>query len=484
MSSANHNFINGAWVASRAGRTYEQKNPADLTTVTGLWQKSTADDVNLAVEAAAEAFASWSGLSVYQRAGHLKKALALMETHRDRIAAVLTAENGKTLRESQAEIASAIKEMDFQIAEGVRMGGSVMPSEQDGVFAYQVRRPLGTVAVIAPWNFPFNVPCRKVTPALMAGNTCVLKPAGLTPGVGAEFVRVYEEAGLPAGVLNFVTGSGSEIGDTLVSHPKVKAISFTGSTEVGTAIHQKAAAALTRTQLEMGGKNPIVVLADADLAAAADSAVLAAYACAGQWCTSTSRALVEKSVLSEFLDLLLSRVGRIVVGKGTDPRTTMGPVCGESQLRNILAGIEKGKAEGARLLVGGGRVGEGDLGRGCFVEPTVFADVRPEMFLAQEEIFGPVLSVMAVDDFDEAVRVANGVRFGLASSIYTRDLRKAMTFAEKTDVGLTHVNMPTAFKEPQLSFGGVKLSGQGTPEAGRSGIEFFTEHKVVYVKYR
>ncbi|NLX04032.1 MAG: aldehyde dehydrogenase family protein, partial [Phycisphaerae bacterium] len=349
MSSANHNFINGAWVASRAGRTYEQKNPADLTTVTGLWQKSTADDVNLAVEAAAEAFASWSGLSVYQRAGHLKKALALMETHRDRIAAVLTAENGKTLRESQAEIASAIKEMDFQIAEGVRMGGSVMPSEQDGVFAYQVRRPLGTVAVIAPWNFPFNVPCRKVTPALMAGNTCVLKPAGLTPGVGAEFVRVYEEAGLPAGVLNFVTGSGSEIGDTLVSHPKVKAISFTGSTEVGTAIHQKAAAALTRTQLEMGGKNPIVVLADADLAAAADSAVLAAYACAGQWCTSTSRALVEKSVLSEFLDLLLSRVGRIVVGKGTDPRTTMGPVCGESQLRNILAGIEKGKAEGARL---------------------------------------------------------------------------------------------------------------------------------------
>jgi len=339
-------------------------------------------------------------------------------------------------------------------------------------------------AVIAPWNFPFNVPCRKVTPALMAGNTCVLKPSNLTPGVGAAFVRLYDEAGLPAGVLNFITGSGAVIGNELVSHPAVKAVSFTGSTEVGRMIHQKAADRFIRTQLEMGGKNPIVVLADADLKAAADGTVLAAYACAGQWCTSTSRALVERSVHDEFIELLLERIKKIVVGKGTDTGTTMGPVCGEGQLNNILSGIEKGKSEGGRLLTGGGRVLNGGLATGCFVQPTIFTDVKPDMFLGQEEIFGPVLSVLAVNSFDQAIEVANHVRFGLASSVYTRDLEKALTFVEKTDVGLTHVNLPTALKEPQLSFGGIKLSGFGVPEAGRTGIEFFTEHKVVYVKYR
>jgi len=480
----NKNYINGQWVPTGNNATYEQRNPADLSEVTGVWPKATVDDVRRAIASAQEAYASWSRLSVYQRAGYLRRAHALMQERCDRIAGVLTSENGKILTESQAEITSALKEMEFQINEGLRLGGEIMPSERDGVLAYGVRRPLGVVAVIAPWNFPFNVPSRKITPALMAGNTCVFKPAQLTPGVGAEFVRLFDDAELPPGVLNFVTGSGSVIGAELVANPAIKAITFTGSTEVGRTIHAQAAKNLTRTQLEMGGKNPVVVLADADLDAAAEATVLAAYACAGQWCTSTSRAVVEKAVRDDFLDRVRARVQKIVVGRGTDPQVTMGPVCGTRQLESILAALEKGRAEGATLLVGGNRLSEGELERGCFIAPTIFTGVTSEMSLAQEEIFGPVLSVMTVRDFDEAIEVANGVRFGLSSSVYTRDLEKALTFVEKTDVGLTHVNLHTALKEPQLSFGGVKESGCGIPEAGHTGIEFFTEHKVAYIKYR
>lgn len=484
MADINNNFINGRWVGSAGGKTYEQKNPADLTEVTGIWQKSTAEDVRAAVEAAHASFAGWSGLSAYTRATYLKKMLCLMKERTRAIARIITAENGKTLKESKSEVAFAIKETEFQISEGIRLSGETLPSSLDGVLAFSVRRPLGPVAVIAPWNFPFNVPCRKVTPALMAGNTCVFKPATLTPDVGAEFVRLFEDAGLPAGVLNFITGSGSEIGSALVNNPLIKAVSFTGSTGVGRQIHAMASANMTRTQLEMGGKNPIVVLADANLEEAADSAVLAAYACAGQWCTSTSRAIVEKSVVNDFLELVLERLRKIVVGNGTEPATTMGPVCGEAQLKSILQSIEKGKSEGAQLLAGGNRITARKLGKGCFIEPTVFADVTPDMFIAQEEIFGPVLSVITVNDFDEAIEIANGVRFGLSSSIYTNELQKALTFLEKTDVGLTHVNIHTAVKEPQFTFGGVKSSGFGIPEGGHSGIEFFTEHKVAYIKYR
>jgi aldehyde dehydrogenase (NAD+) len=477
------NFINGKWLDSSCGQEYEQRNPADLTEVTGIWPKSSVEDVNMAIEAAAAAFASWSRLTVYQRAEYFAKVLQLMKSRVEQIAAVITAENGKTLKESKGEIESAIKEMEFQIGEGLRMAGEVMPSGQNGVMAYSMRRPLGVVAVISPWNFPFNVPCRKITPALITGNTCIFKPANLTPGIGAEFVKLFDEAGLPPGVLNFITGSGAVIGDAIVSNPLIKAVTFTGSTEVGRSIHQKAAANFTRTQLEMGGKNPLVVLADADLQAAANSATLAAYACAGQWCTSTSRVVIEKRILNDFMNLLMDKVRKIVVGRGTDPHVTMGPVCGKAQVEGIMASIEKGKTEGARLVIGGNRMMEGSLAKGCFIEPTVFADVKPNMYIAQEEIFGPVLSIITVDSFDEAIEVANGVKFGLSSSIYTRDLEKAMMFIEKTDVGLTHVNIPTSIKEPQLTFGGVKLSGCGIPEAGHTGIEFFTEHKVAYIKY-
>jgi len=478
------NYIDGAWSPAADGATFEQRNPANLDEVTGLWPSSTRDDAHRAIEAAQNAFTMWSGLSVFKRAEFLKRAHEGMIRCADEFAEVLTRENGKTLDESKAEIASAIKEMEFQIHEGVRLGGQTACSSIDGVFAYSIRRPLGVASIISPWNFPFNVPGRKITPALMAGNTCVFKPARLTPQTGLKFVELFIDAGLPPGVLNFITGSGSNVGEEMITNPLVKAISFTGSTQVGRSIHQKAAQIMARTQLEMGGKNPIVVLEDANIEEAAKAAVLAAYACAGQWCTSTSRAIVVAKVAEQFTSRALELTGRIVVGNGLDVRTTMGPVCGTQQLQSVLGYIGKGRQEGAELLTGGARLTGPMFDKGCFIAPTIFANVTPSMTIAREEIFGPVLSVITAADFDEAVDIANRVDFGLSSSIYTSSLEKAFTFLERADVGLAHVNLMTALKEPQLSFGGVKASGSGIPEAGRTGIEFFTEHKVAYVKYR
>ena len=483
MAEQFNNYINGAWVGASDGGTFEQRNPANLDEVTGLWPRSPRDDAHRAVDAAHAAFDGWRRLTMAERAAYLQRALEAMRRRADAFAAVLTRENGKTLAESRAEIGSAVKEMDYQINEAMRLGGRTAPSATPGVFAYSTRVPLGVVSVISPWNFPFNVPGRKCTPALMAGNTVVFKPASLTPQTGLRFVELFDEAGLPPGVLNFVTGGGSTVGEEFTTNPRIKAVSFTGSTEVGRAIHAKASTIMARTQLEMGGKNPLVVLEDADLDAAAQAAVTAAYACAGQWCTSTSRVVVLREVAEALTERIVALAGRMVVGDGLDPATTMGPVCGTEQLESILRYIEVGRDEGARLIFGGGRLAGPGLDRGCFIEPTIFADVRPEMRIAQEEIFGPVLSIIAVDDFEQAVAVANGVAFGLASSIYTADVRRALSFLQETDVGLAHVNILTAYKEPQLSFGGVKASGFGIPEAGETGIEFFTEHKVAYIRY-
>ena len=478
------NHIDGQWVKSSSRETAEMRSPADLQETICRFQLSGREDARRAIDAASAAFPGWAAATAFRRAEILGRALAAIVRRQDEIADILTRENGKTLREARGEVASAIKEMEWQIAEGRRLFGQTIPSERDGVFAYTIRQPLGVVGIISPWNFPLSVPCRKCVPALMAGNAVVFKPSSLTPGPGVFFVEAFEEAGLPRGVLNLVTGPGGTVGDELVTNKTIRAVSFTGSTPVGVEIHAKAAAILARAQLEMGGKNPVVVLADADLDAAADATVTAAYACAGQWCTSTSRALVEAPVLESFQEKVLRRVAAIRVGDGRDPATTMGPVCGEAQLRTVLAYIEKGVEEGAALAHGGRRLADGALAHGCFVEPTVFAGVRPEMAIAREEIFGPVLAVIRVEDFEDAVTTANDIAFGLASSVYTSSLERALSFVERTEAGLTHVNMPTAHKEPQLPFGGIKASGAGPPEAGATGLEFFSRHKAVYIKYR
>ena len=480
MTQRNH--IDGNWVGAGDGSTFEQRNPANLDEVTGVWPKGTREDARQAIEAAHAAFGDWSGMSVHKRAEYLTRAVEVLKGKTDEIAATLTRENGKTLVESQTEVRSAIGEMEFQIAQGVSMCGEVAPSATDGVFAYSVRRPLGVASIISPWNFPFNVPGRKCTPALISGNTIVFKPATLTPGAGKAFVDIFVEAGLPRGVLNFVCGGGSTVGDEMISNPLVESVSFTGSTGVGKGIQQSVASTLIRTQLEMGGKNPAVILEDADLDKAADAVATAAYACAGQWCTSTSRAIVVREVAETFTGKVLERVKAMRVGEGTGD-VDMGPVCGSDQLATIMGYIEIGKGEGAQLAAGGNRLTENGMGQGCFVEPTVFSRVQPEMRIAQEEIFGPVLSVMEAGDFDEALEMANAVEFGLSSSIFTKDISRAFQFLDKTEVGLTHVNMMTAYREPQLSFGGVKNSGHGIPESGKTGIEFFTEHKVAFINY-
>lgn len=483
MAEEFKNYVNGKWASTSGGKTFEQRNPANMAEITGIWPDSEKEDIRAAMQAAWDAFPGWKNLSVYQRAEYLKKAHASMIRKAGEMAAVLTEENGKTLDESRAEINSAIREMEYQINEGVRLGGETKPSASHGVFIYSKREPRGVASIISPWNFPFNVPGRKVTPALITGNTCVFKPATLTPKTGLKFTELFVEAGLPPGVLNLVTGRGSNIGDEMIDNPYVKAISFTGSTEVGKQIHETASKRCIPTQLEMGGKNPVVVLADCNFEEAVKDTVKAAYACAGQWCTSTSRAIVEKSIAGKFREAVVEMSGQYVIGNGKDPRTTMGPVCGTAQLNSVLHYIETGKKEGAELLCGGKQLKENGLDKGCFIAPTVFANVNRNMVIAREEIFGPVLSIIEVDDLEEAVAVANDIEYGLASSVYTKDLEKAFLFLENTEAGLTHVNMMTALKEPQMSFGGVKNSGAGIPEAGKTGVEFFTRHKVAYIKY-
>jgi alpha-ketoglutaric semialdehyde dehydrogenase len=478
------NYIGGVWRDSQSGKTFDSVNPANTDELVASCQQSNADDMKQAVSAAAAAFPAWRAMPPAKRAEFLHRALARMLERCDEFARDLTLENGKTLAESQGEITSAAKEMAYQIAEGVRLGGRTVASEQDGVFCYSTRQPLGVVGVITPWNFPFNVVCRKAIPALMAGNTLVFKPASFTPVTGVHYTQLLDEAGLPPGAFNLITGQGAAIGDTLVEHPLVRAISFTGSTAIGRAIERKAIAHGAKAQMEMGGKNPAIVLDDADLDQATAAIVLAAFACAGQWCTSTSRIVVVEKVADELARRLVDKAAQLVVGNGLDPKTTMGPVAGPSQLRTVLEYIDIGKGEGAKLLLGGQRHTANGCEKGTFVVPTIFGNVKPSMRIAQEEIFGPVLSIITARDFDEAIDIANDVPYGLSSSLFTKNLQAALSFIERTHVGLTHVNIATGYKEASLEFGGVKESGAGLPESGTAALEFFTDHKAAYIKYR
>lgn len=476
------NYIGGHWQESASRKTTPDINPADRREVICEAQASNPEDVERAVLAASEAFPVWSRTPAPLRAEILDSALRLIEQNAEQFARAITLENGKTLRESRSEVASAIKEARFQIGQGRRLGGRQLPSDQPGVSCYLTRVPVGVAAIITPWNFPINVACRKIFPALVAGNCCVLKPADFTPMTAVMLVNALHMADLPAGVVNLVTGQGSVIGEALVTHPAVCAVSFTGSTDVGLDIARKLAGSQTKVQLEMGGKNPLVILADADLEAAVESVILGAYGCAGQWCTSTSRVILEQPVYDAALEMIADRAKHIRVGNGLDESVDMGPVAGPRQFESILEYIGIGMDEGARLCVGGRALNDGENSLGYFIEPTVFADVTPDMRIAREEIFGPVLSVMRARDFDNAISIANDTIYGLTSSIYTKDISKAQRFIQESRVGMCHVNMPTSWKEPQLEFGGIKESGRGLPEAGETGALFFTEHKAVYVK--
>jgi acyl-CoA reductase-like NAD-dependent aldehyde dehydrogenase len=476
------NFINGRWVESSSSRTSERRNPADLDEVVGFAPLSTREETREAIAAARAAFGAWRDTPAPVRGRMVASAALLMEQQKDELARLMTREEGKTLKDALGEVQKSVNILDFMAGEGRRIGGETLPSELPKNFAYTLKQPLGVVAAIAPWNFPVSIPVWKISPALVAGNTVVFKPATLTPFTGAKVVQIFEQAGIPAGVLNMVVGSGSEVGDELLQHPDVRAISFTGSNEVGSELYAQGARRMKKCQCEMGGKNPLVILSDADLPLAVESAVFGAFASTGQRCTATSRVIIEEAVADRFVQLLVERATKFRAGNGLRPEIDMGPAVDESQLKTDLHYMAVGKKE-AKLMLGGQRLTGGAYDRGYFVAPTIFDHVAPDSTIAQDEIFGPVLSVIRVRHFEEALQVANSVRYGLSSSLYSNDAAKIFEFIDRIETGITHVNSPTVGGEAQLPFGGMKATGVGLREMGRVAIDFFTELKAVYIDF-
>jgi alpha-ketoglutaric semialdehyde dehydrogenase len=477
------NFIGGEWVTSQSSRTTLNVNPADVRDVIGVVPASTADEAQRAVAAAKAAFPAWRDTPAPVRGRILFNAWTLMEKEKEELARLLTREEGKTFKESLGEVMRTVNILEYIAAEGRRLRGETVPSELPNNFCYTVRQPLGVVACITPWNFPVAIPSWKIAPALVSGNTVVFKPATLTPATATAVVSIFERAGVPRGVLNLVLGSGAVVGSALLEHPDVRAVSFTGSNDVGSDIYGRGAKRMIRVQCEMGGKNPVVVLADADLDLAVESTAQGAFGSTGQRCTATSRVIVEEAIADRFVDALVARAGRVRVGDGLKEGIEMGPAVDEAQLETDLEYIGVGESEGARLLCGGHRPNGDAFANGYFVEPTVFDHVTTRMRIAQEEIFGPVVSVIRVKDFDEALEAANSVRYGLSSAIFTSDTARVFRFIDGIEAGIVHVNSGTPGGEAQLPFGGTKATGVGPREQGSAAAEFFTELKAVYVDY-
>jgi aldehyde dehydrogenase (NAD+) len=476
------NFINGQWVASRSGRVFERRNPADQDEIVAVVPLSTREEAREAVAAAKAAFPAWRDTPAPVRGKIVARAAAILEARKEEVARLLTREEGKTLKDSLGEVTRSVNILEFTAGEARRMGGETVPSEMPRNFAYTFKQPLGVVGSITPWNFPVAIPVWKAGPALVTGNTMVFKPAEVTPLTAAIIVEIFTEAGTPPGVLNMILGAGEEVGDELVEHDDVRALSFTGSNAIGGAIYAAGARKMKKCQCEMGGKNPVVVLRDADLDLAVESTVVGAFGSSGQRCTATSRVVVEDPVADRFVEALAARARKMKAGNGLDSSVDLGPLVDEKQLETVLRYLAIGKKE-AKLLAGGERLKGGDLDRGLFVAATVFDHVPWDSVIAQEEIFGPVISVIRVKDFEEALRVANSVKYGLSSSIYTNDARKIFEFIERIESGMTHINLPTIASEAHLPFGGVKGTGIGLREMGRVAIDFYTEIKTVYIDY-
>jgi alpha-ketoglutaric semialdehyde dehydrogenase len=477
------NFIDGAWVDGGSGKTTDNINPADTRQVLGKVVRSTKDDARRAIDSAKRAFEGWRRVPAPKRGGIVLEAMRLMNERKETIARALTLEEGKTNAESLGEVMKAINVLEFVAGEGRRWNGTTVPSELPRTFAYTVRAPLGVVGLVTPWNFPVCIPAWKIAPALVAGNTVVFKPATITPWTAKLVVDVFCDAGVPKGVLNLVYGSGSDVGQAISEHADVRALSFTGSNEVGCKLYETGSRTLKKVQCEMGGKNPLIVLEDADIELAAIATAQGAFGSTGQRCTATSRAIVVDAVADQFAERVAALAKKIKVGSGVQPGIEMGPSVDEGQMNTVLAFHRIAKEEGAKLLTGGSRLTDGELAHGYFTAPTVYDRVRPESRLAQEEIFGPVLSIIRVKDWHEAIKVANGVQYGLTSSIFTSDVTRAMEYADEIETGMLHVNSPTVGGEAQLPFGGTKATGVGQREMGQTAIDFYSEWKTVYIDY-
>lgn len=474
------NLVGNRWTSSSNGATFVDENPACRGSCLARFQSSTAQDITGAIDVAAKAFRDWKRSSLAERQKLVGRFLEELEGSGEQLALIVARENGKTLREARAEVQTALVEGRHHLFQTSRFYGQSLPAGTPGCIGWEQYHPVGVVGVISPWNFPVNVMCRKALPALLTGNTVVFKPATFTPWSAIHMATLFEAAGFPEGVFNCVTGLGSAVGNVLVDDPRVRAISFTGSTPVGKKIHERAARNLTRTQLELGGKNALIIMPDADLSAAVEAVITAGFACSGQWCTSTSRVLVHRDIQREFCERLVARCEQMRVGNPVDEKTDMGPVAGPEQFEGIAAYIEAGKKEGARLLTGG--VAHGELEVGYFILPTVFDEVVPGNTIFREEIFGPVLAVSEFRNIDHALELANDSCYALSSSIFTRDLVAAQRYISEIEAGMAHVNIHTGFKLPALPFGGWKDSGAGLPENSTTGLEFFVERKAVYMK--
>ena len=483
LTASYQNYIDGNWVDSSSKREYPIINPAHKDQIIGNFQLSDIEDTNNAVESAAKASSLWANTPAPARGQILYKSLEIFSRRFEELARTITEEEGKPINDSRGEIRRAMNIIEYSAGEGRRLFGHTTPSETPNTMAYTTRRPLGVVALITPWNFPMAIPAWKLAPALICGNTIVLKPASGTPLSAVKLVEIFEEAGLPSGVLNLITGSGAAIGNHLVEHPKVHAVSFTGSTEIGTDIYARGARLLKKVQCEMGGKNAVIVLADADMDKALASIVQGAFGSTGQRCTATSRAIVEASVYEQVVDQLALKTSQLKIGDGLDESVDVSPLSSAYQQEKVLEYIGIGTEEGANLVCGGNTL-SGDLyNNGFYVEPTIFSDVTTDMQIAQEEIFGPVLTAMEAQDIEEAISVSNQVQFGLSSSIYTRDIPKAFQYINTVETGMVHVNAPTLGGEVHLPFGGLKSSGVGQREQGLEGINFFSEVLTAYIDY-
>ncbi len=477
------NFINGQWLLSDSAQTAPNLNPANTEDQLGTVRLSLREEARRAVEVAADAFNAWRRTPAPARGRIVARFAALLEADTESLAALLTREEGKTLAESRGEIRRAVNVAEFCAGESRRMNGETIQSELPANFAYTIKQPHGVVACITPWNFPVAIPVWKIAPALVAGNTVVFKPATVTPATAVRLVELFVEAGIPKGVLNLIIGSGSDAGDEIVNHAAVRAVSFTGSNNVGLKLYEQCARRGAKVQCEMGGKNPVIVMEDADMNLAVESTAQGAFGSTGQRCTATSRAIVHEKVYDNFIERLTARAESLRLGDGSDAHTEVGPVVDGKAFKSVLSYMDIGREDGASLVCGGG-IAEGQgLRKGYFVQPTVFVGVTPDMRIAREEIFGPVLSVMRARDLDEALLLANDSEYGLSSSIFTNDAARIFRFIDEIETGMTHINSPTTGGEAHIPFGGIKSTGIGAREQGSTALDFYTEIKVVYVDY-
>lgn len=475
-------FVNGKWYnPSNCQSMIKNINPANPDEIISEFPGATAKDVQMAIEAAENAFLSWSNTPGPERGRILLRAANIVRQRTEEIATTITKEEGKTIHESRGEVFKGLALLEYYAGEGFRMGGKTLPSEEQDVFTFTIRNPLGVVALITPFNFPWANPMWKACPALIAGNTVVFKPSEITPSTASLMVEIFNDAGLPPGVLNMIIGLGRDVGDAIVEAPQIKAISFTGSNAVGTAINMKAAALGKKVICEMGGKNAVVVLADADLDQATEAIIGGAFGATGQRCTATSRIIVMASVQEALLERLISKANQLKIGNGLDETVDMGPAVTDIQLSKDFSYIEVAKKDGAQLVCGGKK--PKNLGNGYFIEPTIFKNVLPHMRIFQEEVFGPVLSVTTAKTIDEAFNFANHVPYGLSTAIFSQDINSVMQYIKKAEVGMVHINEPTIGGEAQLPFGGIKATAIGDREMSDEGLNFFTHTKTVFINY-